>query len=176
MDSKSISGIKRNTENSNLKVYLSARVSVDAQDWNEYVCSYLTSPIDVFIPHLRTPTCDDHRQIPLAAYIADLCAMQDADVCLALPPYGRDCSWELGWFSNSEKPIILYVENDTEWMRDWMVKGGLDYLITTNQEIVSMAINDPILSSKSILQISNISELRNNILNIMNNLTMLSSE
>src|SRR3989338_2972291 len=133
-----------------LKIYLSARISADAHKWNDTVCNSLDeSRIEVFKPQEHNPYNLDHRGFQNDVYEKDLKAMQESNIGLLLPPYGRDCAWEVGWFSNSDKLIVVYVENDTEWLRDWMIKGGIDRVITPYEWLFELLKKDPIVSEKS---------------------------
>ena len=67
-----------------------------------------------------------------------------------LPEYGRDCAWEAGFYANSNKPLVVFVDDQLEWLRDWMVKGGIDYVITNNPVTEGILKKDPILKYKEI--------------------------
>ncbi len=142
-----------------IKVYLSARISKDAHEWNEHVCNSLKHPIKVFMPQKYNPWDLKHKDFPKEVYDMDLKAMKESDICLLLPPYGRDCAWEIGWYSNSHKPIVVFIDRDIEWLRDWMVKGGIDYVVTTNSRIWKKLMEDPILKHKKIIYIDNVEQL-----------------
>lgn len=131
-----------------IKVYLSARISEDAHSWNNAVCDSLDNRFDVFKPQEHNPYNLDHRQFPKSVYEMDLKAMKESDIGLLLSPYGRDCAWEVGWYSRSEKPIVLYVEQDTGWIRDWMVKGGVDLVAVCGQALYAQIKDDAILAGK----------------------------
>ena len=132
-----------------IKIYVSARISADAHKWNNAVCSSLDDRIEVFKPQDHNPYNLDHREFSKQVYEIDLKAMQGSDMGLLLPPYGRDCAWEVGWYSNSDKPMAVYTENDTEWLRDWMIKGGVDKVITPTDWLFDILKNDPIVADKS---------------------------
>jgi len=142
-----------------IKIYLSARISKDAQTYNKKVCSQLESPIEVFLPQEHNPWNINHKKMPKKIVDMDIQAMKESDMCLLLPDYGRDCAYEIGWYSNSQKPIVVFIEAQTEWLRDWMVKGGVNYIITNNKETYWILKEDPILSHKKILHIQNIQDL-----------------
>lgn len=133
-----------------IKIYLSARISKDAHKWNNTVCDSLDSRIEVFKPHENNPYNLDHRQFEKAVYEKDLEAMKESNIGLLLAPYGRDCAWEIGWYSNSGKPVVAYVENETDWLRDWMIKGGLTKVITSNKDTYEILRKDPIVGDKII--------------------------
>jgi nucleoside 2-deoxyribosyltransferase len=132
-----------------IKIYLSARISADAHKWNNSVCDSLDDRIEIFKPQELIPYNLDHREFPKQVFETDLKAMQESDVGLLLPPYGRDCAWEVGWYANSEKPLVVYTENDTEWLRDWMVKGGINQVITPTDYLIVVLKKDPIVAEKS---------------------------
>lgn len=141
-----------------IKVYLSARISKDAHEWNNAVCDALDDRIEVFKPHEHNPWNMDHRKLPKEVYEVDLEAMKWSNMGLLLTPYGRDCAWEVGWYNGAKKPIIIYAEQDDSWLRDWMVKGGVDLIVTANTELHDVLMNDSITCEKSVL-ISHRSEL-----------------
>jgi nucleoside 2-deoxyribosyltransferase len=131
-----------------IKVYLSARIAEDAHQWNNCVCNSLDERFEVFKPQEHNPYNMDHRRLPKSVYEMDLKAMQESDIGLLLSPYGRDCAWEVGWYSRSNKPIVLYVEKDTTWLRDWMVKGGVDLVIVAGQALYDRIKEDAIVADK----------------------------
>lgn len=131
-----------------IKVYLSARIAEDAHPWNNCVCDALDERFEVFKPQEHNPYNLDHRKFPKSVYETDLKAMQESDIGLLLSPYGRDCAWEVGWYSRSEKPIVLYVEKNTDWMRDWMIKGGIDLVAVVGQDMYDLIEDDAILAGK----------------------------
>ncbi|MEE9525344.1 MAG: nucleoside 2-deoxyribosyltransferase domain-containing protein [Candidatus Woesearchaeota archaeon] len=151
-----------------IKVYLSARISKDAHRWNNHVCDSLKSPISVFMPQRYNPWNVSHKEFPKEVYDMDLAAMKESDICLLLPKYGRDCAWEIGWYGNSNKPIVVYVDNQVKWLRDWMIKGGVDYVITTNHKTWKILIDDPILKFKKIVFIEETMLLNQAIIKIYN--------
>jgi nucleoside 2-deoxyribosyltransferase len=149
-----------------IKVYLSARISKDAHKWNNEVCSKLKAPISVFMPQNNNPTNILHKDLPVEVYGMDLEAMKQSDIGLLLPAYGRDCAWEVGWYSNSNKPIVVFVDSEIDWLRDWMIKGGLDFVITNNPKTWSILKKDPILKFKPIILIKQIKQLKEELIKI----------
>lgn len=132
-----------------IKVYLIARISADSHRWNNAVCGSLDDRIEIFKPQEHNPYNLDHREFRNEVYETDLKAMQNSDIGLLLPPYGRDCAWEIGWYSNSDKPVVAYTENNTEWLRDWMIKGGIGKVITCQNWLFEILKKDPIVAEKS---------------------------
>lgn len=147
------------TASSSIKVYLISRISKDAHDWNELVCSHLKSPFEVFIPHQHNPWNIQHTKIQHHVYNTDLQAMKESHIGLALPEFGSDCSYEVGWYSNSHRPVVVFVDDQTDWLRNWMVKGGVDYVVTTNLATYDLLNADPILQWKEVILIETMHEL-----------------
>jgi len=148
-----------------INVYLSARISQDAHSWNTEVCSHLTAPFNVFLPHMHNPWNMKHEDLPREVYAMDLQAMKSSHMALLLPAYGRDCAWEAGWYANSNKPLVVFLDTQTEWLRDWMVKGGVDYVLTNNPITFRLLQEDPIVSNCSKL-INDISCIHQEMLEI----------
>lgn len=149
-----------------IKVYLCARISKDVHKWNRYVCDKLKAPLTVFMPQNHNPWNISHKEFPKEVYEMDISAMKESDMVLLLPEYGRDCAWEVGWYSNSNKQIVVFVDNQIGWLRDWMIKGGVNYVITTNQKTWKILMNDPILKYKRIIFIADINQLNEELVKI----------
>ncbi len=132
------------------KMYLSARISRDAHAWNNKICDLLSEHFDVFKPQDHNPYELDHRSFQKEVYQLDLNAMIASEIGILLTPYGRDCAWEVGWYARSEKPIVLYAENDVSWTRDWMIKGGVDAVIVSEDSMFDLLKNDGIVGDKVI--------------------------
>jgi len=142
-----------------IRVYLSARVSPDAQDWNEYVCSFLKPPIKVFLPHKYVPDCK-HEDMPLKVYLQDMSEIKKSHACLLLPEFGNDCSCEIGWYAQSKKPVVCFVDDQTKWLNNIQkVKLGIDVVVTTNKTTYGLLQKDDILKDAKLLLIRDISEL-----------------
>jgi nucleoside 2-deoxyribosyltransferase len=149
-----------------INIYLSARVSKDAHDWNNKVAAVLKAPIQVSKPHEYTPVDLEHKDFPRKIFKTCVREMQRSHFALLLPPYGRDCAWEIGWYYNSPKPVILFADEQTEWLRDWMVKGGIDYIVTNNKKTYGLLCKDPILRKNNIFLIKEISEMNSVIIKL----------
>lgn len=131
------------------RIYLCARLSEEARQWNNEVTNVLTSDFTLFRPQdLDLRGCPESH-IDWVAYLADFRGMFDCDLLLVLPPYGRDCAWEIGWFCAQGRPTIAYTEGKDEWLRDAMVKGGLTGVITNDKELHQRLLADPSTCSKS---------------------------
>lgn len=129
-------------------MYLSARISEDAHAWNNEICDIINDRFNVFIPHEHNPYNLDHHKFEQSVYQMDLDAMIESEIGLLLTPYGRDCAWEIGWYSKSNKPIVMYAEKDISWTRDWMIKGGIDHVFVVETEMFELLKNDGIVADK----------------------------
>lgn len=156
------------TDNKKIKVYLSARISKDAHEWNNTVASALDDRFIVFKPHEVDIKNVSKDELDKCIYLTDLKAIIDSDIGLLLPPYGRDCAWETGCYRGFNKPIFVYIENETNWLNDWMVKGGISAIITSNSHTYEILMNDPIAKDKSIY-IPSINDLSSAIINLLKN-------
>lgn len=155
-----------------IEIYLIARISEDAHMWNNKVCDVLSDPIKVFMPQKHNPYNILHTMLSKEVYDMDIETMKKSDLALALPEFGNDCSYEVGWFSNANKPIIFYVDTQTQWLRNWMVKGGLDYVVTTNQGTFEILQQDSILKTKKVVLIKDIEELNQVISKVFEEITL----
>lgn len=142
-----------------LKMYLIAKVWEEHQPWNEEVCSFLHEQIDIFMPHRFNPYELSPDEIPLAVYRQDLEEIMSSDFGLILPPYGNDCSYEVGVYTGMGKPVIAFTRNETEWFKDWMVKGGITCVVTDNPEMYDMLLKDPMLGKSRVEIINSLEQL-----------------
>ncbi|MBN1156519.1 hypothetical protein JXA85_02820 [Candidatus Woesearchaeota archaeon] len=150
-----------------IKVYLSARISKDARAWNNYVCGFLTAPFSVFMPQTHNSVPKNHKDFQIEVAYMDIDAMQQSDMGLLLPPYGRDCAWEVGWYAGQKKPLVAFTHNELEWLRDWMLKSCLAAVITDNQNTYLKLKKDPILSKKRVILIGEMNELREALMDVL---------
>ncbi len=134
-----------------INVYLIARISPSSHKYNNLICDDLDGRIEIFKPQEHNPSNSDHRHLQYSVYETDVNAMRKSDIGLLLVPYGRDCAWEVGWYANSGKPVVAYAESETEWLRDWMIKGGLGCVITSDKSLYDLLRQDPILKNKCML-------------------------
>lgn len=144
-----------------VRVYIIARISQDAHAWTDWVCAPLEQAgICVFKPKDHNPWNKlKHEQFSREVYETDLSAMMDSHIGLILPEYGRDCAWEAGWYANSTKPLAVFVDSQTEWLRDWMVKGRVNNVVTTNPVTYCRILKDPILKDADVWLINSINDL-----------------
>src|SRR3989344_8206615 len=99
-----------------IKVYLIARISEDAHRWNRKVASALDERFEVFLPQENNPFSQKHESFPKEVFEMDLAAMRASHLGLMLPEYGNDCAFEAGWYSNSNKPLVAFVDTQKEWL------------------------------------------------------------
>ncbi len=133
-----------------LHIYLCSRLTQQALEWNNIITKELNNdqtlqlfrPQDIDLSNFPKSTRD------LAIYEADFAGIDQADLLLVLPPYGRDCAWEIGWFCGAGKVTIAYVETASEWFNDAMVKGGLTAIITNNPTIYQTLLEDEAAADK----------------------------
>ena len=130
--------------------------------------SLVDGGIEVFKPHEHNPWNQIHIEFPREVFEVDLRAIKESHIGLCLPEFGNDCSWECGWYSNSNKPLVVFVNKQDKWLRDWMVKGGIDYVITDCEETYFKLRNDKILNDKEIILINSINELSHVVEDIFN--------
>jgi nucleoside 2-deoxyribosyltransferase len=144
-----------------ISIYLCSRLTEEARNWNDVVTKELQDGFIMFRPQdidLNNLVHKEsilnnvaQKEFDLAVFKADLAGMQSSDMLLVLPPYGRDCAWEIGWFSGQEKPAIAYAENEGPWLGDAMVKGGLTAIVTNNPALYDTLMADTSTSDKSYL-------------------------
>ena len=142
-----------------IKVYLIARISEDAHLWNNKVCDSLKPPINVFLPQESNPWNKRHETFSKKVYDTDADAMKKSHMGLLLPEFGSDSAFEVGWYTNSRKPVVVFVDTQKEWLRNWMVKGGVDFVVTPNSKTYRVLKKDPILRHKKVILIKRMSDL-----------------
>lgn len=136
-----------------LRIYLCSRLTQNARAWNDLICEelYFDDEIDLFRPQDVDLSHLTAFEKDYAAYYADLEGIQHSDLLLVLPPYGRDCAWEIGWFCGAKKVTLAYIESVEEWLRDAMVMGGISAIITNNENSYQLLLENPLTSYKSYL-------------------------
>lgn len=143
-----------------LEIYLSASIS-NAHD-NAFIAA-LFSPAEflVHLPQKIVPDHLSHVEFPLHVYQQCLEMMTASQIGLVLfDAFGRDCAWECGWYAaQNDKMLIGFVQSGSVFLRDWMVKGGLDALITTNARLFEVCQQNPLLSQKPLHYISTLQDL-----------------
>lgn len=151
-----------------IRIYLSASISNAAN--NEFICSQFSAKnFVVDLPQTITPKDLNHENFPVDVYNECLFMMEASDIgLLLLDSYGRDCAWEAGWYSaNKNKKLVAFVESSSHFMRDWMIKGGIDIFMTTNPRLYEYALKDPILKDKKNIFLENIENIGYKLLEIL---------
>jgi nucleoside 2-deoxyribosyltransferase len=121
------------------KVYLCARVSNDAHKTNNEICDLLSPFFQVFAPHKKEAELRSIKD-PVEIYNLDIEGMNSADICVTIAPYGKDCSWEMGYFVGRGKPIYMYVPTvDALPDKEWMISEGLTVIITDCEKVARKA-------------------------------------
>lgn len=92
--------------------------------------------------------------------------MKESQIALALPEFGCDCAWETGWYAKSGKPLVFFVDSQQTWLRHWMIKGALSYVITNNKATYQVLKQDEILCHKPVILIRNLAGLQKALLEI----------
>ena len=156
-----------------IKIYLIARISKDAQPWNNKVVSSLKRRhFEVFKPHEHNPWDKKHEKFSQKVVDVDVEAIKNSHFGLILPEFGRDCAWECGYYANSTKPAIIFVENQLGWLRDWMIKGNIDFVITNNKKTYNILKQDHILKHKKIILIKKLDDLTSILIDIFKKLKL----
>ena len=153
-----------------IRIYLSASISNAAN--NQYICSkFSPDKFTIDLPQTITPKELNHENFPVDVYNKCLVMMESSNIgLLLLDSYGRDCAWEAGWYSaNKHKKLVAFVESSSHFMRDWMIKGGIDIFITTNPRIHQYALSDPILKHKKIIFINDLESIGDEIFKNLSN-------
>lgn len=133
-----------------IRVYVIARTKKAHHKRNEAVCSMLDDRFQVYKPYQELPQAADESHSQLGEDIANACMNQikSANIAIAIPPYGNDCSWELGYCAD-KIPVVLVIEKDDHWREDWMSKAGsIAAIAVMNPQLEETVLNDKILSKK----------------------------
>ena len=141
------------------KVYLIARIAPEVHLWNRRVCDQLSEHVSVFLPQEHNPWNEPHERFPRRVFEVDFAAMQAADVALLLPEYGSDCAFEVGWFFGQGKPVVAFVDSQTRWLRDWMVKGGISRIATVNADTHKLLTEDPFFDANRLCLLNELRSL-----------------
>lgn len=114
------------------RIYLCSRVAYDARPLNEQVARSLeASGFDVYVPHREAPNNLSQEDIDNARFDVetifkmDFAAMNRAEICVAVGRMGKDCSWELGWFTARGIPIYHVPAGDESYLTSPMTIPSL---------------------------------------------------
>lgn len=147
-----------------LKVYISSPVSHYQRPSNLRVANTLRSAgINVCLPQEIAPPKTKHKKFEYEVFNKCVNMIHKSDLGLLLYPYGRDSAWEAGYYLGLNKPMFALLTSSSEKqisrLRDWMIKGGLNAIITTSDKAYKILKSDPILSSKDIALIKSVENL-----------------
>lgn len=157
-------------KNKKIKIYLIARISKDAHLWNNKVTSVFDkTKFEIFKPQEHNPWNKKHESFSQKVVDIDIKAIKDSHLGLILPEFGKDCAWECGYYANSSKPTVIFVDDQLIWLRDWMIKGGINFMITNNQKTYKVLKQDHILKDKKIILIKKLNNLNETLINIYEN-------
>lgn len=134
-----------------ISVYLCSRLTEEALQWNQVICEELDERFRLFRPQDLDLSAATETTFDQMVYLGDMAGMETSDILLVLPPYGRDCAWEIGWFCGQQRPAIAYIEKEGDFLRDAMVKGGLTAIITSDPVLYEHLMQDASTSKKSYL-------------------------
>lgn len=142
-----------------LKIYLSASLVNGAL--NERVTAALEQAgHDVVLPQRFCPTDRPHETFPESIFRRCIEGMASCDVgLLMLDCYGRDSSWECGWFEGHGKPMFGFLRGSLRFLEDWMIKGGLAGVITTDSDLLRLVQQDDILRNRKTIAIASVQDL-----------------
>jgi nucleoside 2-deoxyribosyltransferase len=133
-----------------IQVYLCSRLTQSAREWNDVILREFNEDADfsIFRPQDLDVKNLKGFELDYVAYNGDLNGIIHSDLLLVLPPYGRDCAWEIGWFCGANKLTIAYSESEGDWVHDSMVLGGLNAIITNNATLYETFLDNPLTSQK----------------------------
>lgn len=110
-----------------MKIYLCSRVAADARPLNNQVAQSLrASGFEVYVPHDQKPNNpEDGRFNKDEIWRHDFAAMNDADLCVVVGRFGKDCSFEIGWFYSQRVPIFFVPAGDISFETSPMLYPAL---------------------------------------------------
>jgi hypothetical protein len=161
-----------------MNLYLIAKIWPDAHSWNEEVVSKLKDPVKIFVPHLHNPYNTLAKNIKHEVHDIDLEAICKSQGAILLPPYGNDCSYEVGIYKMMNVaygkgrilfPVIAIIKNEVDFLNDWMVKAGITHVIVQNSKIYKQLKSDPMLGNidRGIIKINSLDRINDIILDIV---------
>lgn len=128
-----------------IKVYFSGSV-VNAMHIDQIVSLFPNDNFKFFLPHKFTKPNIPHSKYSKNVFEKCLKLMEQSDIgIINLDCFGKDSSWECGWYYAHDKPLIGYVSTNLSFLKDWMIKGGLDGVLVNNDFFCDVIKSDPIL-------------------------------
>ncbi len=141
-------------ENKKEKVYIISNIHPSRHHYIDSVCFYLEKYYKVFKPHIDNKYNLDNTKIEFPVFYKDQREMGKANISLVLMPlFGRDCAAEIGYSKGIGNKVVACVERmeseqEKDWLNDWMVKGFLDHIITTDLKAYNLLLENPLLKDK----------------------------
>jgi nucleoside 2-deoxyribosyltransferase len=154
-----------------INIYLIARIAKEYHKKQEALYNQLERnkqyEFNFFMPHLHNPFNVPFSQLESEVAKTDYDTIENAHVGLILPPFGEDCSCEIGYFFSRGIPTVLFAEENPanyhekrdNWINNWMVKYAITGVAAENNEIYNIIKNDAILRCKEPKLVANPREL-----------------
>lgn len=141
-----------------LKVYFSAKVkSSKQQEINKRLQArfFSTKNSQVFLPqeHLQYQL-EAHGNDHHAIYSMDKDAINWCDILFLVSPYGRDCSWTVGYAQAINKFTVVYL-TEAESIKDTLVISSADLIATDNPTVYEKLLEHQSLANKSLFIFEN---------------------
>lgn len=139
----------------NIRIYVISNIHPSRHPYIDSVCSRFDSRFLIFKPHLDNEYNKDNAKIEFCVFQRDKEELDKSDISLVLMPlYGRDCASEIGYSQAMGKAVISYVQKmgtrqERDWLNDWMVKGFLDYIITSDYFTYQLLSSNPLIKQKT---------------------------
>lgn len=113
-------------------IYLCSRVAYDARPLNSQVAAALRGAGHlVYVPHEQAPNnlsasdIENGRYDVETIFKIDFAAMNKADTCVVVGRVGKDCAFEIGWFTAKKIPIFFVPASDETWKTSPMLIPSL---------------------------------------------------
>lgn len=141
-----------------IKVYFSAKVkSTKQKEINKRLEArfFSTKNSEVFLPqeHLKYQL-EAHGNDQYASYSMDKNAINWCDILFLVSPYGKDCSWAVGYAQAINKFTVVYL-TEKESINDLLVINSADIIATDNKEVYKQLLGNPSLAKKSLFIFEN---------------------
>lgn len=164
-------------KNKKERIYIISNIHPSRHDYINRVCSYLEKDYKLFKPHVNNKYNLDNTKIEFSVFYKDRCEINKASISLALMPlFGRDCASEIGYSKGIGNKVIAYVEKmeteqEKDWLNDWMVKGFIDYIITSDLNSYNLLLENSLLKDKKKFEKQ---KRKNKIIHFINRIECLS--
>ncbi len=141
-----------------IKVYFAAKVrSQKQQEINKRLQDrfFSTKNSEVFLPqeHLQSHLKAHHNNNH-ASFSMDKDAINWCDILFLVSPYGKDCSWTVGYAEAIDKFTVVYL-TESDSLDDVLVISSADMIATDNKQVYDKLLKHPALSKKSLFIFEN---------------------